>query len=297
MGNSMNVAGEQRRGASLAARRASPLARARRIAFRTAGRLHGPIVRLVSPSDLGEVLKPFVFLDHGVIEPTNQPLFGIHPHSGIATLTVLLTGALAYEDTTGRKGELAAGGLEWMKAGNGVWHDGRILPGEAARFFQLWIALPASQENVPAESQYVAPSEVQQDGPVRVLLGEYGRARSPIRAPEGIHYFHVRLKHGQRWRYVPPAHHTVAWLALDEGRVLSAEPIHAGQLAVFEESDSDAIEVQADGETSFVIGSAVKHPHPLVLGTHSVHTSENALVQGEAEIRRIGHQLRAEGRR
>ena len=297
MDNSLNVAGEQSRGASLAVRSASPLAGARRIAFRTAGRLHGPIVRLVSPSDLGRVLKPFVFLDHGVIEPTSQPLFGIHPHSGIATLTVLLTGALAYEDTTGRKGELTAGGLEWVKAGNGVWHDGRILPGEAARFFQLWIALPASQENLPAESQYVAPSEVRQDGPVRVLLGEYGRARSPIRAPEGIHYFHVRLKHGQRWRYVPPVDHTVAWLAVDEGRLLSAEPIHAGQLAVFEESSSDAIETQADGDTSFVIGSAVKHPHPLVLGRYSVHTSANPLAQGEAEIRRIGDQLRAEGRR
>jgi len=296
MDNSMNVAGEQSRGASLAVLRASPPAGARRIAFRTAGRLHGPIVRLVSPSDLGEVIKPFVFLDHGVIEPTNQPLFGIHPHSGIATLTVLLTGALAYEDTTGRRGELAAGGLEWMKAGNGVWHDGRILPGVAARFFQLWIALPASQENLPAESQYVAPSEVQQDGPVRVLLGQYGRARSPIRAPEGIHYFHVRLHHGQRWRYVPPSDHTVAWLAVDQGG-LSSEPIHAGQLAVFEESGSDGIEIEADGDTSFVIGSAVMHPHPLILGNYSVHTSEKALAQGEAEIQRIGRQLRAEGRR
>src|SRR5258706_10086388 len=137
MDNSLHVANEQSPGASWAVRRASP-AVARRIAFRTAGRLHGPIVRLVSPSDLGEILKPFVFLDHGVIEPTNQPLFGIHPHSGIATLTVLLTGALAYEETTGGKGELTAGGLEWMKAGNCVWHDRAILPGEAPRFFQLW---------------------------------------------------------------------------------------------------------------------------------------------------------------
>ena len=84
---------------------------------------------------------------------------------------------------------------------------------------------------------------------------------------------------------------------MDQGRLLSAEPIHAGQLAVFEESSSDAIETQADGDTSFVIGSAVKHPHPLVLGNYSVHTSEKALTQGEAEIRRLGRQLRPEGHR
>jgi redox-sensitive bicupin YhaK (pirin superfamily) len=268
---------------------------ARRIVMRTSGRRHGPITRLVSPSDVGELIKPFVFLDHGVVEPTSQPLFGIHPHSGIATLTVVLTGSLSYEDTTGKKGEVPAGGLEWMRAGNGVWHDGRVGKGEPMRFYQLWVALPASEENGPPESQYVGPDSVQADGPVRVILGRFGRARSAIRAPEGIDYFHVRLKDGQRWRHVPSPVHTVAWLSVDQGRLQAPGTIQAGQLAVFEES-SGAIEVQADGSTSFVFGSGIKHPHPLVLGRYSVHTNAAALAQGEAEINRIGQRLRAEGR-
>jgi len=267
----------------------------RRIAFRASGSQHGPITRLVSPSDVGELIKPFVFLDHGEIEPTGEPLFGIHPHSGIATLTVVLSGGISYEDTTGKRGQVTAGGLEWMKAGNGVWHDGGATPGVPMRFYQLWVALPASQENSPAESQYIPPEAVQEDGPVRVLLGRYGRASSPIRAPKGINYFHVRLKDGEKWRYVPPVGHNVAWLSVDEGRLRSSEAIHAGQLAVFEETGG-AIELQADGVTSFVIGSAIKHPHRLVLGKYSVHTNAEALAQGEGEIRRIGQRLHAEGR-
>ena len=35
----------------------------RAIARRTRGRTHGSITRLMSPSDFGELLKPFVFLD------------------------------------------------------------------------------------------------------------------------------------------------------------------------------------------------------------------------------------------
>jgi hypothetical protein len=35
----------------------------RAIVQRTRGRTHGPVTRLMSPSDLGEILKPFVFLD------------------------------------------------------------------------------------------------------------------------------------------------------------------------------------------------------------------------------------------
>lgn len=268
----------------------------RRIALRTYGHRHGPITRLVSPSDIGQHIKPFVFLDHAKIDPRNQPTFGIHPHSGLATLTTVLAGTIAYEDTTGQTGKLPAGGLEWMKAGNGVWHDGSVMPGEPARVFQLWIALAASQENSPPESQYISPSEVQREGPVRVILGQFGQAKSAIRAPDGINYFHVRLDDGQRWRYDPPPGHTVAWLAVDQGRLLASESIDAGQLAVFEKTDTGAIELEAEGDTSFVIGSAIKHPHPLVLGYYSVHTSAEALARGEAEIQRIGVELRRQGR-
>jgi len=40
-----------------------PPSKARAIVQRTRGRTHGPATRLMSPSDLGEILKPFVFLD------------------------------------------------------------------------------------------------------------------------------------------------------------------------------------------------------------------------------------------
>jgi redox-sensitive bicupin YhaK (pirin superfamily) len=272
-----------------------PKVATRRIVQTTSGRRHGPINRLVSPSDIGELIKPFVFLDHAEVVPRPEPLFGIHPHSGIATLTVVLSGGMVYEDTTGKTGSVPTGGLEWMRAGNGVWHDGGASPGEPLRAFQLWVALPPAEENGPAESQYISPDEVQSEGPARVILGRYGRAVSPIRAPAGINYLHVTLKDGERWRYTPPAGHTVAWLAVDKGRLQSHTPILAGQLAVFEES-GDAIDLEADGDTSFVLGSAIKHPHSLVLGYYSVHTSDAALAQGEAEINRIGRTLHAAGR-
>ncbi len=236
-----------------------------------------------------------MFLDRAEVRYTGKPLFGIHPHSGIATLTVVLDGGMAYEDTTGKKGTVGAGGLEWMKAGGGVWHDGGPLPGDPLRLFQLWVALSADQELAPAESHYIAAESVQQEGPVRVILGEYGRARSVIPGSPRINYFHVRLKDGERWRYAAAATHDVAWLAVDKGALRAPEAIREGELVVFEES-SAAIKLQADGDTSFVFGSAPKHPHPLVLGYYSVHTSAQALARGEAGIARIGEQLRKQGR-
>ena len=241
------------------------------------------------------MIKPFVFLDHGEVPFTGTPLFGIHPHSGIATLTTVLQGGMAYEDTTGKRGQVNEGGLEWMKAGKGVWHDGGPLEGDPLRVFQLWVALPEHEELSPPESQYIPAEAVEQEGPVRVILGQHGLARSPIRAPDGMNYFHVRLKDGEQWQYTPPDGHTVAWLAVDEGSLNSTDTIREGELAVFEESD-DVIEVRAVGDTSFVFGSATKHPYPLALGNYSVHTSDETLARGEAEIRRIGDVLRVIGR-
>lgn len=268
---------------------------ARRIVHRTRGHRRGPITRLVSPSDLGELIKPFVFLDlavfDGTVPPTPMDRYW-HPHSGIATVTVMLEGSVRFAETTGQSGVLPSGAVEWMRAGNGVWHTGAPEPG-LMRAFQLWVALPPELENGPNASHYVMPGEVPVQGPVRVILGAYGDAKSPIDAPP-MTYLLVSLKAGERWTYRPPSGHTVAWVAVHEGRLQTSAAISPGELVIFEPSEKP-IEFVADGDTGFVLGSAAKHPHPLVLGSYSVHTSVEALHRGETEIQRIGTVLRANG--
>src|SRR5690349_25061469 len=96
----------------------------RRVVHRTRGHGHGAITRLMSPSDLGQYLKPFVFLDFFDADASAFRGFGLHPHSGIATLTWIMQGSVGYEDTSGQSGVLRQGGVEWMQAGGGAWHAG-----------------------------------------------------------------------------------------------------------------------------------------------------------------------------
>ena len=273
----------------------SALESARPIIHRTRGRRHGPITRLMSPGDLGEVLKPFVFLDLFDMGSASFSGFGLHPHSGIATLTHLFEGDVRYEDTTGATGLLPAGGVEWFKAGHGAWHGGGAGDSGRARGFQLWLALPPEHELGPVESLYQAPDEVAQDGPARVLLGAHGAAASPLEAPSSINYLAVRLKAGQSWRYQPPVGHATTWAALGKGQLMAPDQIEAGELVVFEPSTA-AIDFQAVTDTEFVLGSAVGHPHDLVLGYYSVHTSPAALEAGESRINEIQARLQQEGR-
>jgi redox-sensitive bicupin YhaK (pirin superfamily) len=267
----------------------------REIVYRTSGYSHGPICRLMSPSDLGELIKPFVFLDLAAFDARYQPMSledGWHPHSGIATVTMMLEGGVRFAETTGRDGTLPAGGIEWMRAGNGVWHTGAPEPGQM-KAFQLWVALPPELENAPNASQYVLPKDVPEQEPVRVILGDYGGQKSGIASPP-MNYLHGRLSPRQRWTYAPPAGHDVAWIAVYEGAVHTPSLVPTGEIAVFAESEQP-LELVAEGKAGFVLGSAAKHPHPLVLGNYSVHTSPQALQQGVTEIRRIGQELRAQG--
>src|SRR5258707_14585783 len=171
----------------------------------------------MSPSDFGRLLKPFVFLD--LIDNQEKPFsgFGLHPHSGIATLTYVAEGSVRYEDTNGATGLLRAGGIEWMRAGGGVGHGGGAGEPGRTRGFQLWIALPPELELGSSESVYLAPEVIPQDGPARVLLGSCGTATSAIKTPSPMNYLAVRLKAGERWSYQPPAGHTVLWAAVGMG--------------------------------------------------------------------------------
>jgi len=270
-------------------------ARARRIVYRTRGHAHGPITRLVSPSDVGEFIKPFVFLDYFDIDPKHMPAIGFHPHSGIATLTLLLEGQIFYEETSGTNGIIEPGGVEWMRAGGGVWHTGGVVGSARAKGYQLWIALPPEMENIESEAQYLGGEHFQSHGPARIILGRHGEATSKVSAPTTINYLDVALKKGEKWRYEPPDNHTVAWVALHEGKLATPAIVDKGELAVFEESNS-ALEFEALEDTGFILGSAVKHPHDLVLGSYSVHTHKDALDRGKAKIMEIGSRLQAEGR-
>jgi redox-sensitive bicupin YhaK (pirin superfamily) len=268
--------------------------RTRTIVHRTFGDRHGPITRLMSPSGLGRRLKPFVFLDLFDSDGSSFSGFGWHPHSGIATLTYLWEGDVRYEDTTGASGLLPAGGVEWFKAAGGAWHGGGDGRAGRTRGFQLWLALPPEKELGDSESIYLNPDQIRTSGPVAVLLGNFGAVPSPLEAPSSINYLAVRLKAGETWRYEPPADHDVLWIALASGSLAVPEPVGAGEMVAFDKSNQP-IDFRADADSEFVLGSASSHPHDLVLGHYSVHTSPAALDTAERHIAEIQVRLHEEG--
>ena len=256
----------------------------RRITLLRSGRRHGAITHLITPWDAGELTQPFVFLDYAEVSAGPEALFfGMHRYPGTSTVTVVLNGVLAHG--TGKRGKVPSGGLEWVKAGGGTWHEGASASDELLRVFRLSLALPPTPENSSLESECIAPLEVEEDGPVRVVLGRFGGARSRIRsAPSDINFFHVRLEDGQRWRYVAPAGHKVTWLSVDRGglHLQEGECVYWEQFAMFGDS-AGVIEMQAEGATSFVLGSAARRPGLLVADEYVLPAGREASMACDLE--------------
>lgn len=259
----------------------------RRLVHRTRGQRQGPITRLMSPGDIGELVKPFVFLDYFDFSGFGGSGLPVHPHSGIATHTTIMDGSVLYADSTGKSGTLRARGVEWMQAGGGVWHGGGPGPHDGElRGFQLWVALAPPLELAPAHSQYVDAASIPSDDHTRVLLGSYRGVSSAIPYPAPITFLQVNLRDGERWTFEPSNGHNIAWVAVATGGLRVAGTSLHREMALFEEG-SAVIDVVADGNVEFVVGSALKHPHPLVTGDYSVHTSRETLTLGEAGIERV----------
>lgn len=231
----------------------------RNIEYRTMGSGHGPITRLMSPHDFGQIAKPFVFLDLVEGDSDIMERMPMHPHSGIATVTVITEGDLRFDDPESGSGFLSYGGVEWMQSGGGVWHGKEMSSGKSKRIrgYQLWVALPAELENGPVDSQYIEATDMPKTGPAYVIVGEYNHVKSPVRAYDGFNYLLVTLSANTAWEYVPPEGHSTLWLSVSRGRLDCPAPVSAGEFVIFESSEK-AVQLYAGNEDAvFVIGSAI----------------------------------------
>ncbi len=146
-------------------------------------------------------LDPFLMLDHFGSDDPDEYIAGFpeHPHRGFITLTYMLDGHMEHRDSMGNRGDLRAGGAQWMKAASGVIHS--EMPQQTnglMRGFQLWINLPATEKMSDPSYQEFAPAaipEVAEAGVrVRVLAGQYSGKRGAIDDPfTDLQYLDVTL--------------------------------------------------------------------------------------------------------
>lgn len=255
------------------------------------------LTRVIGTPELDH-LDPFLLLDEFKSDRPDDYVAGFpdHPHRGFETVTYMLAGAMVHRDHVGHRGELAAGGVQWMTAGRGIVHSEMPRQTDGLLWgFQLWINLPARLKMTAPRYQDIPPERVPEVSlapgvRARVLAGEAGGVRGPV---EGIVteplYLDVRMDPDARAVLSLPRGHT-AFAYVYEGAVAlgpadAARAVHAGELAVLSDGDRVSATTGA-GPARFLLLAAAPLREPVARYGPLVMTTPEEVAQAVEEYRR-----------
>jgi len=169
---------------------------------------------------------PFLMLDEFGSKNKDDYIAGFppHPHRGIETVTYMLAGDFEHKDSTGGKGRMTAGDVQWMKTGSGIIHSEMPAMKEGKLHgFQLWINMPASKKMSKPEYLYIDSNKIgthmDEDKLVKVIAGKFENTKGPVSKHnvEPI-YFDVELEKEKAFNYKLPSTHN-SFIYLIEGEI------------------------------------------------------------------------------
>jgi redox-sensitive bicupin YhaK (pirin superfamily) len=232
----------------------------------------GFTVRRLLPSGARQAVGPFVFFDHfGPItaHPGDNHDVRPHPHIGLATVTYLFEGAMMHRDSTGVVQRIEPGAVNLMTAGRGIVHSERTpkdLLGADRRShgLQLWLAVPAENEEDLPGFQHVAGAEIPArevgGALVRVLIGSAFGLTSPVRALSPTLYLDLNFAVASGATLaIPDAAEERALYSVDHDFELDGELIPAFTMVVLEPGTEPVISAPRGGRIMLVGGTPLGH--------------------------------------
>jgi redox-sensitive bicupin YhaK (pirin superfamily) len=236
----------------------------------------------------------FVFLDHvapKIHTGLNNNGTGAHPHRGIATLTYVLDGEVEHFDSRGNHQRVHSGGIQWMKAGNGIIHDETLNPDSQRRndlvhAFQFWINLPSKIKSEEPEYLAIQSSEVLQEnfpddgGWLKVIVGNYLGLNSKI--PNYLEQFlyHIHLEPGKNFTLSIGDEIEVAAFLPNRNLVLNDMEFHAGEFIEFDRVAGEiTIENKGHEATDIILFGGEPYMEPIAAEGPFVMNSQSEIAE------------------
>lgn len=226
------------------------------------------ITRRPVPGPGLDQVDPFLFLNHHgpqTYAPGNAGLpFGPHPHRGFETVTFILEGELAHNDSGGGESVIEAGGVQWMTAGSGLIHA-ELSPvdfkrdGGPIEILQLWVNLPSrlkmTRPNYVGLQAADIPTFVTDAGvTVEPVSGRWQGRTAPIQSLIDVNLAMVRLPAGSSF-VEPVAADRAVFLYVVKGQAeVAGTAVPQWTLAAL--GDGAAVEMTAASDAVVLLGHA-----------------------------------------
>ncbi len=225
---------------------------------------------------------PFLMLDEFGSENKDDYVAGFpaHPHRGIETVTYMLAGEFEHKDSTGGKGRMTAGDVQWMKTGSGIIHSEMPAMKEGRLHgFQLWINMPAKYKMNKPEYIYIDSKKMSihkdEDKQVKVIAGKFEKAEGPVKKHnvEPI-YFDVELNGNKNFKFkLPKTHNSFIYLIEGEIKIGDKEHKQTKDSTLILLDKGEELKVSATSKAKFLlisgkpIGEQIARGGPFVMNT------------------------------
>ena len=251
------------------------------------------------PSRINSISSPFLLLDemgptnYGPGEAVGAPW---HPHRGFETVTYLLDGRMRHEDSSGNRGDLNPGDVQWMTAGRGIIHSEEPheefkKSGGISHGFQIWVNLPAKYKMMKPRYQEIPSSEsptVSKNGVwARVIAGECMGKSSKIDTVIPITLIHIKMaKDSELLQAIDSSLNAMLYvfkgkIKVENKLAVRSKPlpsglgvkqqIEDGELAIMSEGEKISITSEEDSEFLILAGPEIDEPvaryGPFVMNT------------------------------
>ncbi len=229
-----------------------------------------------------DYIDPFLMLDEFGSENKDDYVAGFppHPHRGIETVTYMLHGEFEHEDSTGSKGKMSPGDVQWMKTGRGIIHSEMpAMAGGKLLGFQLWINMPAKLKKNKPEYLYIKNSELgvhtDTEKTVKIIAGKFEK----IEGPQTNHnvepvYFHIILNENKEFKYeIPEGHNSFIYLLKGELKIGEKDHDETNNSNLILLKRGKKLKVKANKKTEFLfiagkpIGEPIARGGPFVMNT------------------------------
>ena len=225
---------------------------------------------------------PFLMLDEFGSENKDDYVAGFpaHPHRGIETVTYMLAGEFEHKDSTGGKGRMTAGDVQWMKTGSGIIHSEMPAMKEGRLHgFQLWINMPAKYKMNKPEYIYIDSKKMSihkdEDKQVKVIAGKFEKAEGPVKKHnvEPI-YFDVELNVNKYFKFkLPNTHNSLIYLIEGEIKIGDKQHKQTKDSTLILLNKGEELKVSATSKAKFLlisgkpIGEQIARGGPFVMNT------------------------------
>ncbi|ATE60622.1 MULTISPECIES: pirin family protein [Betaproteobacteria] len=221
--------------------------------------------------EMAAPIDPFLGVDHAWMSAATFPT---HPHAGFSAVSYLFLDSesgVNNRDSLGTRNLIQPGGLHWTAAGRGVVHS--EVPAESGKtvhMLQIFVNLAVERQGAEAFALSLEPQDVPvvhlPGIKVRVPLGAFGEARSPLRPPTEVCLLDISLDEGASLSVPIPDGHSVFIMPIFGTLVIDGQSFAANEprLPVFPaQATLREIALQAkDGNAKVVVfsGTPLRQP-------------------------------------